>query len=386
MPAPQPFKIDVPKNTLDAIRARVRAYEWHEMPRGDGLEGTWAYGANLDYMKALCAHWADGYDWRRWEAELNRFPQFIADVDGLGIHFYRENGSGPSPTPLILSHGWPGSVFEFLHVIDKLAHPERHGGEVRDAFTVIVPSLPGYGWSGKLRRPIGPRTAAKYFDGLMTNALGFRDYIAQGGDWGSAISGWMAYDSPNCRACHLNMFGWRAPGVHPVTQEEKDYATRAAALFQMEGAYFQEHATKPQTLSYAMMDSAVGACAWIVEKFHGWSDTRKGFEKVYSMDQLLTNVMIYLVTRSFNTATWMYRGLMEDHAGAPVPDGARIEKPVGIANFPVDLIPFPPRSLVERHMNVTHWSDFQEGGHFAALERPDDLVADIRAFARTLLP
>jgi pimeloyl-ACP methyl ester carboxylesterase len=383
VPAPQPFKIDVPQTMLDAIRAKVRAYEWHEMPVGEGLEGSWAYGANLDFMKALCGYWADGYDWRKWETALNRFPQFTAEIDGLAIHYYRETGSGPTPKPLILSHGWPGSVFEFLHVIDKLAHPEKHGGNIADAFTVIVPSLPGYGWSGKPKRPIGPRTTARYFDGLM-KSLGLTNYIAQGGDWGSAVSGWMGYDSPNCRAVHLNMFGWRSPGVHPETEAEKDYAAQAAQLFEFEGAYFREQTTKPQTLSYAMMDSPVGACAWIVEKFHGWSDKRKGFETLYSKDQLLTNVMIYLVTRTFNTATWMYRGLMEDHAGTHVPNGARIEKPVGIAAFPIDLIPFPPRSLVERHVNVTHWTDFKEGGHFAALERPDDLVGDIRVFARTL--
>ena len=367
----RPFKIDVPQAMLDGIRAKVRAYEWHEMPRGAGIENSWAYGANLDYMKALCAYWADGYDWRKWEAELNRFPQFTARVEDIDIHFYRIDGNGP---PLILSHGWPGSVFEFLHVIDELAKN----------FTVVVPSLPGYGFSGKALRPIGPRTVARLFDTLMTEVLNLPNYIAQGGDWGSAISGWMAYEGKGCRAAHLNMFGWRSPGVHPETKEEIEYAQRALQLFEMEGAYFREHTTKPQTLSYAMMDSPVGACAWIVEKFHGWSDVRKGFEKVYTMDQLLTNVMIYMVTRTFNTATWLYRGLAEDFTGAPVPQKARITKPVGVAAFPIDLIPFPPRSLVERHMNVTHWTDFKEGGHFAALERPDDLVGDIRAFARTL--
>jgi pimeloyl-ACP methyl ester carboxylesterase len=384
MSATKQFKIEVPQTALDSIRAKVRAYEWHEMPVGEGLDGTWAYGANLHFMRELCAYWADGYDWRKWEAELNKFPQFMADVDGLDIHYYREEGSGGSPKPLILSHGWPGSVFEFLHVIDKLAHPEKHGGDVKDAFTVIVPSLPGYGFSGKPKRPIGPRTTAKYFDALMTDALGLDGYIAQGGDWGSAVSGWMGYEGKGCRAVHLNMFGWRSPGVVPETPEEKEYAQRAEMLFNLEGAYFREQTTKPQTLSYAMMDSPVGACAWIVEKFHGWSDTRKGFDTVYTKDQLLTNVMIYLVTRTFNTATWMYRGLMEDTAGTPVPKGARIEKPVGIAAFPIDLIPFPPRSMVERHLNVAHWTDFAEGGHFAALERPDDLVGDIRKFARAL--
>jgi microsomal epoxide hydrolase len=367
----KPFKIDVPQAVLDGVRDKVRAYEWHEMPRGAGLENSWAYGANLDYMKSLCAYWADGYDWRKWEAELNRFPQFTARVEDIDIHFYRVDGSGP---PLILSHGWPGSVFEFLHIIETLAKD----------FTVVVPSLPGYGFSGKPLRPISPRTVARVFDTLMTDVLNLPNYIAQGGDWGSAISGWMAYEGKGCRAAHLNMFGWRSPGVGPETKEEIEYVQRAAQLFELEGAYFREQTTKPQTLSYAMMDSPVGACAWIVEKFHGWSDIRKGFENVYTKDQLLTNVMIYLVTRTFNTSTWLYRGLMEDFTGAAVPQKARIEKPVGVAAFPIDLIPFPPRSLAERHMNVTHWTDFSEGGHFAALERGDDLVADIKKFANSL--
>jgi microsomal epoxide hydrolase len=381
---PKPFKIEIPQATLDTITAKVRAYEWHEMPRGPGLEGTWAYGANLDFMRALCTYWLDGYNWRKWERELNRFPQFTARVEDIDIHFYRVEGSGPAPKPLILSHGWPGSVFEFLHIIEKLAHPEKFGGDVKDAFTVVVPSLPGYGFSGKPQRPIGARTIARLFDTLMTDELKLPGYIAQGGDWGSAISGWMGYDGKGCRAVHLNMFGWRSPGVMPETKEEIEAAQAAAQIFDAEGAYFREHSTKPQTLSYAMMDSPVGACAWIVEKFYGWSDIRKGFENVYTKDQLLTNVMIYLVTRSFNTATWLYRGLFEDLTGVPVPPKARVEKPVAIARFPVDLIPFPPKSQVERNVNVARWTEFAEGGHFAALERPDDLVGDIRAFARAL--
>ncbi|HUO89625.1 MAG TPA: epoxide hydrolase [Rhizomicrobium sp.] len=380
----KPFKIDVPQSTIDAIRAKVRAYEWHEMPRGEGLEGTWIYGANLDFMKALCAYWVDGYDWRKWEGVLNGFPQFTATVEDLDLHFYLENGSGLSPKPLILSHGWPGSVFEFVHIIDKLAHPENHGGDVQDAFTVVVPSLPGYGWSGKPKRPIGPRRTAQLFDELMTDVLKLPNYVAQGGDWGSAISAFMSYEGKGCRAAHLNMMGWAAPGVGPETEEEKAFAAKAAQLFEMEGAYFREQTTKPQTLSYGMMDSPVGVAAWIVEKFHGWSDIRKGFEHAYNKDQLLTNVMIYLVTRTFNTATWMYRGRLEEQFGMPLPRGARLEKPTGVAAFPVDLIPWPPRRQVERSINVVRWDSFSEGGHFAALERPDDLVASIRAFAREL--
>ena len=378
-----PFTIDVPQKTLDSIAAKVRAYEWHEMPVGDGLEGSWAFGANLDFMKALCAYWADGYDWRGWEMELNAYPQFIAPVDGIDLHFYYEKGSGPAPKPIILSHGWPGSVFEFLGIIDKLAHPQKHGGDAADAFTVVVPSLPGYGWSGKPKRPIGPRRTAALFDTLMTKVLNLPGYIAQGGDWGSTISAFMSYEGKGCRAAHLNMMGWMA-GIVPETEDEKAHAAKAAQLFEMEGAYFREQSTKPQTLSYGMMDSPVGIAAWIVEKFHGWSDTRKGFEAVYTKDQLLTNVMIYLVTKSFNTATWMYRGRAEEAFMNPTPKGARLEKPTGMAVFPVDIIPFPPKSQVERAVNLVQWDAFEAGGHFAALERPDDLVGSIRKFARGL--
>jgi microsomal epoxide hydrolase len=275
-------------------------------------------------------------------------------------------------------------VFEFIHIIDKLAHPEKHGGDAKDAFTVVVPSLPGYGWSGKPKRPIGPRRTAQLFDKLMTEVVKLPNYIAQGGDWGSAISAYMSYEGKGCRAAHLNMMGWGAPGIGAETGEEKAFAAKAAQLFEMEGAYFREQTTKPQTLSYGMMDSPVGVAAWIVEKFHGWSDIRKGFENAYSKDQLLTNVMIYLVTRTFNTATWMYRGRLEEQFAMPLPRGARLEKPTGVAAFPVDLIPWPPRTQVERSMNVARWDSFAEGGHFAALERPDDLVSSIRAFARGL--
>jgi microsomal epoxide hydrolase len=382
MSALKPFRIDIPQSTLDAIKEKVRAYEWHEMPRGPGLDGTWAYGANFDFMRELCTYWVERYDWRKWEAELNRFPQFTAKVEDIDIHFYRVDGS--SPRPLILSHGWPGSVLEFLDIIEPLAHPERFGGDAKDGFTVVVPSLPGYGFSGKPARPISPRTIARLFDTLMVDVLKLPDYIAQGGDWGSAISGWLGYEGQGCRAAHLNMMGWMSPGVVPETDEERRFAETSRQLFDAEGAYFREQSTKPQTLSYAMMDSPVGACAWIVEKFHGWSDLRRGFENIYTRDQLLTNVMIYLVTRSFNTATWLYRGLFEDFSGAPVPPKSRVEKPVAVAKFPVDLIPFPPRSQVEKSLNVVRWTDFKEGGHFAALERPNDLVEDIRAYAREL--
>jgi len=385
MSKPQPFTIAVPQARLDRIRARVAEYEWHEMPENGG----WEFGTNLDYLRELCAYWLNTYDWRRWERELNRFPQYTADIDGQSIHYIIEKGSGKNPRPLLLSHGWPGSVFEFLHVIEPLAHPERFGGDAEGGFDVIVPSLPGYGFSGKPKRPIGPRKIAYYFDKLMTDVLGYKNYIAQGGDWGSVISGWIGYDygapKGDCAAIHLNMFGLRSAGAIAQTAEELAYAQNNLSLMDpREMGYFHVQSTKPQTLSYAMMDSPVGTCAWIIEKFNTWSDTRgDDIESVYSKDQLLTNVMIYLVTRSFNTSTWLYRGLF-DAGDLILAPGERVTAPVGVANFPRELVAWPPRSLTEKSYNVTHWTDMGEGGHFAALEKPELFIADIRKFARTL--
>lgn len=381
---PVPFRVDISEAKLDGIRARVAGYTFPDAPQG-GLGGPWAYGASHDYMRALVGYWLEGFSWRKAEAGLNAFPQFTAKVGDLDIHFVHEKGSNAAPRPLILSHGWPGSYFEFLHVVERLAHPDRFGGKAEDGFDVVVPSLPGYGFSSKPARPISPRTVARHFDVLMRESLGYERYLAQGGDWGSSVSGWLAYEGAGCAGAHLNMFGWRSPGVGPETDEEKAQAMKSAQLFEAEGAYFREQSTKPLTLSYALTDSPVGAAAWIVEKFHGWSDLKDGdIESVYSKDQLLTNVMIYLVGDTMGTATWLYRGLFEDQSGAPVPPGTRIEKPIGIGHFPVDLIPFPPRTLVERTMNVKRWTDMGEGGHFAALEKPDLLVPDIQAFARDI--
>jgi pimeloyl-ACP methyl ester carboxylesterase len=381
MPAPTPFKIEIAQSTVNKIMERVRAFEWPDAPEGGG----WAYGTELSTMKEIVEYWLHGYDWFREQEIMNRLPHFKARVRDLDIHFIHLRANAPKRRPLIITHGWPGSFIEFMNVMEPLAYPEKHAGSASDAFDVIVPSLPGYGFSGKPKKPMSPRTVATYWDALMTDVLGYPSYIAQGGDWGSSVSGWLGYEGKGCRAVHLNMLGWRSPGVVPETSEEKEAFQHFQALFDAEGAYFRLQSTKPLTLAYGMMDSPVGAAAWIIEKFKGWSDLDDGkLESVYTKDQLLTNVMLYLVTRTFGTATWMYRGLFEDMSGAPVPAKARIEKPVAIARFPVDLIPFPPRSMVERHLNVARWSEFKRGGHFAAMERPQDFIEDVRAFGREM--
>lgn len=377
----RPFQIEVPVETLELIRRQVASYAWHEMPD----DGGWAYGANLAYMKELCAYWLDEFDWRVQEAAINRFAHFIAPVDGIDLHFMHEKGSGPAPMPLIISHGWPGSIVEFLKIIEPLAHPERFGGSSEDAFDVIAPSLPGFGFSGRPPRPIGPRKIARLFDTLMTDVLEYPSYLAQGGDWGGAISSWLGFEhAPACRAIHINIFTMRPPNG-PQSREEEAWATQFKRDQLMEDGYRTQQATKPQTLSYAMMDSPVGVAAWIIEKFNSWSDTvGDNIESVYTKDELLTNIMVYLVTKSFNTASWIYYGRREEGGRVLSPDGQRVEVPTAAALFPAELLSWPPRSYAERVYNITRWTEMPRGGHFAALEQPTLLIDDIRAFARTL--
>ncbi len=377
----RPFRIDVPDETLDQIRTRVTEYPWHEMPD----DGGWAYGTNLDYMKEFCAYWVDEFDWRKHEAQINRFPHYTAEVDGIDLHFIHEKGSGPVSMPLIISHGWPGSVVEFLDIIEPLAHPERFGGSADDAFDVIAPSLPGFGFSGRPPRPIGPRKMAAMFDTLMTDVLGYNSYLAQGGDWGGAISSWLGYDhAPTCHAIHINIMTMRHPDG-PKGPEEEAWAVEFEREQMMEDGYRTQQATKPQTLSYAMMDSPVGVAAWFIEKFNSWSDTDgDDIESVHSKDSLLTNIMVYLVTGTFNSASWIYYGRREEGGRLLSPEGKRVEVPTAVALFPAELLAWPPRSYVERVYNISRWTEMPRGGHFAALEQPDLLVEDIRAFARTL--
>lgn len=390
MAAPTPFKIDIPQATLDAIAAKVRAYQWHEMPEIAEGGDRWAYGTDMLYMRELCDYWVSKYDWRKAEAALNRFPQFKATVDGQEIHFIHVKGSGTAPQTLLLTHGWPGSVFEFYEVIEPLAHPEKFGGNAEDGVNLVVPSLPGYGFSGKPKRPIGPKGTAALWDRLMRETLGYGEYIAQGGDWGSLVTGYLGYlhsrkKGGGCKAIHLNMWGLR-PALMPETEAEQKWAAGAAMTFELEGAYLRLQMTKPQTLSYGMMDSPVGAAAWIVEKFNSWSDRRdkdgkEHIENAFSKDQLLTSVMIYLVTKTFNTATWFYRGLFEEGGNGMEP-GTTVEVPTGIANFPKEFLVFPPRSMVEKAYNVVRWTDFEHGGHFAAFETGKVFADDVRAFVK----
>jgi microsomal epoxide hydrolase len=380
MTKPRPFHVSIPQAKLEAIAARVRDYPWFAAPDDEGA--AWSRGANTAFMKGLCAHWLERYDWRAAEAELNRHPQFLCAIDGLDIHYVHVVGEAGGTRPLLLTHGWPGSHYEFWASIEKLAFPSRHGGDAADAFDLVIPSLPGYGFSSKPARPFGQRATAQVFDKLMQR-LGYQRYLAQGGDWGSLVTSWLGVDAaPRCGGIHLNMVPFR-PAAPPETEAEAAWAAHMAKAMQAEGAYFMEQSTKPQTLAHALMDSPVGTAAWIVEKFHGWSDLgdHGDIERVYSLDQLITNVMIYLVTDSIATSVWYYRARFEENANlAP---GQRCETPTAVAVFPGEQVfAAPPRSWAEKCYNIVRWTEMPDGGHFAAMEKPDAFVADLRAWAR----
>lgn len=375
-----PFTIAVPEDRLDWIARRLDEAEWPDPAEGE----PWAYGTSLEAMRDLVGYWRNSYDWRAREVEMNRFPQFLVDVEVDGvpyrIHLLHVVGKGANPRPVLVTHGWPGSFVEFLEIIDPLTDPAAHGGDAADAVTLVIPSLIGYGFSSKPRKPIGPRTIAKAFDQAMA-ALGYRDYVAQGGDWGSSVSGWLAYEAAGCSAVHLNFaFGWTNPEAKPETEEEIAAATALGEIWRTESGYMVIQSTKPVTLSYAMADSPLGVAAWILEKFHRWSHLPDGdLWSTYTRDRVLDNIMVYLVTGTFGTASWLYRGAFDE----PVPPGARVEKPVAIANFPGELARFP-RSTVEKSYNVVRWTDLPRGGHFAAMEQPALFVDELQAFLREL--
>lgn len=376
-----PFKFHVPDEALINIRERVANYPWHEMPD----DGGWDYGTNMDYLKELCAYWVDGFDWRTQEARINSFSNYKAQVDGIDMHFIYEQGSGQNPMPLMISHGWPGSVAEFYDLIQPLAHPECFGGDVEDAFTVIAPSLPGFAFSGRPPRPYGPRKMASVINSLMTDILGIDRYLAQGGDWGGAICSWLGYEhAPAVSAIHINVLTMRHPDG-PQTPQETAWAEQFDRDQIMQNGYRTQQATRPQTLSYAMMDSPVGIAAWLVEKFHSWSDIENDdIEAVHSKDELLTNIMIYITTGTFNSASWIYYGRREEGGRVLSPEGRRVEVPTGCAVFPAEMLRWPPRSYADRIYNIQQWTEMPRGGHFAAMEEPDLLIADIRKFARSL--
>jgi len=377
----KPFKLRVSNKTINRIYSKVKKYPWASMQDMDG----WQHGTNLKYLREISKYWVTKFNWKKQEKKINKFSNYLTKVDGINIHFIKENGSGSNPMPLLILHGWPGSIVEFLYIIEKLAHPERFGGKEEDSFDVIAPSLPGFGFSGSSKKPMGPRKIATLMNKFMTQNLGYKKYLSQGGDWGSTISNWLGYDhSKHCKAIHINFLSMRLfKGTK--TKKEKNWEKRFKIDQIMEEGYRTQQATKPQSLSYGMIDSPVGTAAWILEKFFSWSDIKNNrIDKVYSKDILLTNIMVYLVTSTFNTASWIYFGRREEGGRFFPKNFKKIKVPTAVVEFPKEMSEWPPKSYVKRIFNLKRWTKMKRGGHFAALEQPDLLVKDIRTFARTL--
>jgi pimeloyl-ACP methyl ester carboxylesterase len=378
----RPFQVNIPQGAIDRIVTRVREAQWPE--RLDAPD--WRYGANWDYLKALAKYWSEQYDWRKAERSLNRHPQFLARVGDFDIHFYHVKGRGPKPMPLVLTHGWPGSVFEFLEAIEPLTDPAKFGGSGDDAFDVVIPSLPGYGFSSKPNgRPVGPQTTAELWQGLMAEVLGYAKYGAQGGDLGQVITIQLAHKYPDSLiGIHFNGLGLSAapaPSEAEQSPEERAWRRALATYRATELDYLFEQRNKPQTVALALTDNPIGTAAWMVEKLKGWSDSPDAVAPVFTMDQILTNVMIYLVTNTIGTAVWFYRGLKDD---AGVGDG-RIGVPTGFVSSPHEIaILAPPEKVVARNFNLVHFTTLPHGGHFAFWEQPEAMVEDVRQFFRTL--
>ena len=377
---PRRFRLDVPDDVLDDLRARLDRVRWPDEAPGSG----WSHGTELAYLRGLVEHWRTAYDWREQERSFNRLSQYTVPIGGVDLHFVHEPGVGPDPLPLLLVHGWPGSVWEFHELIPRLTDPAAFGGDPADACTVVAPSLPGFCLSFRPGQPrLGIAQTAEVLATLMTGVLGHRRFAAQGGDWGAYVVTRLALDHPELLAgIHLNLLAMAGtPDPVAPTPEEARYLEEVRHWQREERGYFWIQGTKPQPLAYGLTDSPVGLAAWIVEKFHAWTDRDGHEEPRIARDALLTNVMLYWVTAAINSSFWLYFDRL--HGGWRISDEDRVRVPTGHAAFPREITR-PPRSLAEARYDIHRWTVMERGGHFAALEQPEALAADILAFLRPL--
>jgi len=379
---PVPFTLHVPDADIADLRERLARTRFPDQAPGV----PWAYGTDLGYMREVVPYWRDKFDWRVWEAKLNAFPQFKVKLHDIDLHYLHVPGKGPDPKPLLLLHGWPGSVFEFVDIIPRLTDPASFGGDAADAFTVIAPSLPGYGGSftpGQKR--FGIADIADCVADLMTEVLGYRKFAAQGGDWGAfTCSNLGVRHAEKLVGIHLNMLS-----VHPglnlgdnPTPEERRYAEEIATWAKEQTGYIQIQGTRPQTLAYGLTDSPAGLAAWILEKFHVWTDHAGDFETAVARDHMLANVSFYWFTGAIGSSFHPYYDRL--HGPWPIPDGRTVDVPTGYAAFPKE-IRRPPRSVAEKaYTDIRQWTEMPRGGHFAAAEQPELLAKDVASFFRPL--
>jgi len=379
---PAPFTLRFPPEPLADLRARlIRTRLPDEAP-----QDPWSTGTSVAYMKDLLDYWRTIFDWHGQEAILNRFHQFTVPLSGIDLHFIHEPGKGPNPMPLLLSHGWPGSVFEFTKLIPLLIDPANAGGDANDAFTVIAPSLPGYTLSFKPGQPrFGIEEIADTFAQLMTEVLGYKRFAAQGGDWGAFTSSRLGYKYPqHLHGIHVNLLAVRRDPklIEASTPEHRAFLTQLEYWLKEETGYQWIQGTKPQTLAFGLNDSPVGLAAWIVEKFRTWTDCDGNPENAHTRDEMLADITLYWLTGAIGSSFWPYHARM--HRPWPIPEGATVDVPMGYAEFPKEILS-PPRALAERmYTDIRRWTRMPKGGHFAALEQPALLAHEIREFFRPL--
>jgi pimeloyl-ACP methyl ester carboxylesterase len=373
----KPFSVNVPQQVLDDLKLRLELTRWPDQI----MESGWSYGADLSYMKELTKYWQHTFDWRKVESEINSFPNYIADIDGHQVHFIHIKGKGKRSIPLIITHGWPGSFIEMMKLIPMLT------ADSDLSFDLIIPSIPGFGFSsGVIHEGCNSAFVADLWHKLMME-LGYKRYGAQGGDIGAGISTWLSLKYPsNVIGLHLNYISgsykpYLADGEQ-LTEEVLAYQKVGAAWSAKEGAYSYVHATKPLTAAYGLNDSPVGLCAWIIEKFNGWSDHNGNIESIFTKDDLLANVTLYWITQSIHSSMRIYN----ENAKKPLvfKENEFVSVPVGFAKFPKEL-PTPPTSYIEKAFNISHWTEMPAGGHFAAMEQPALLSKDISNFFSKLI-
>ncbi len=337
-------------------------------------------------MRQLVGYWHTGFDWRAQEARLNAFPQYRTTLCDIDLHFLHVPGRGPAPCPLLLLHGWPGSVFEFLEIIPRLTDPARFGGDPADAFTVVAPSLPGYGLSVKPGQPrFGVEEIGDCVAALMHDTLGYTKFGAQGGDWGGIVASRLGYAHPEkLVGIHLNLLAVRRERDQSAdpTPEERRYNDELALWLREETGYQWIQGTRPQTLAFGLSDSPAGLAAWIIEKFRAWSDCGGDVESAFSRDHLLANIAFYWFTGAIGSSFWPYYARM--HRPWPIPEGQTIDVPTGYAEFPREMLR-PPKSMAARtYSDIRRWSAMSRGGHFAAMEQPEALAGEVQAFFKPL--
>ncbi len=377
------FTIHIPQEELDDLRARLERTRWPEEVRGAG----WNYGVPLTYLQKVVEYWSSGFDWRAQENWINSFPNFRIGIDGLGIHFIHQRGKGPQPLPLILTHGWPSTFFEMLKLIPWLTDPEGHGGDPADAFDVVVPSVPGFGFSDRPLDPGMSRSKVARLWVRLMEELGYPSFGAHANDIGAVISSYIAHETPErLIGFHTLMPTYPSPSFErddpPMSAAEQRFAEFAKNWDRDEGGYNLIQETRPQTLAYALNDSPAGLAAWILEKWRSWGALNGDLEKCFTKDELLTNVSIYWLTQTANSSARSYFERAHDpHA---LGKSARITVPTGVA-LTLEPVQRAPREWVERvYTDIRRWTEFDRGGHFLALEDPELLAGDIRDFFRPL--